>query len=99
MEDTIRCDQMYRGRTSYVFNKISTQVATQLCIRLRRDLLLVARFLHVQQRLTKTPRQQQKNKQKPNDLSYTMLNRVQPTKYKVPPHDQEAMRRLRGLAV
>jgi len=45
---------------SYVCNNISTLVATQLCIRLRWDLLLAARFLHVQQRLTKTPRQQKK---------------------------------------
>ena len=37
-------------------------MAPLLCIRLRWDLLLVARFLQVQQRLTKTPRQQ-KNKQ------------------------------------
>jgi hypothetical protein len=60
---------------SYVCNNISTPMATQLCIRLRQDLLLAARFLQVQQRLTQTPRQQ-KNKQKSNDLSYTTLNRV-----------------------
>ena len=35
-------------------------MATQLYIRIRRDLLLATRFLHVQQRLTKTPRQQKK---------------------------------------
>ena len=63
---------------SYVCNNISTPMAPLLCIRLRRDLLLTTRFLQVQQRLTKTPRQQ-KNKQKLNDQSYTTLNRVQPT--------------------
>ena len=43
---------------SYMCNNISTLAATQLYIRLRWDLLLAARFLHVQQGLTKTPRQQ-----------------------------------------
>ena len=70
--DVTKCTEV---GLSYVCNNISTPMATQLCIRLRWDLLLATRLLQVQQRLTKTPRQQKK----PNDLSYTMLNRVQPT--------------------
>ena len=57
MSDMTKC--MVVG-LSYMCNNISTPVATQLCIRLRWDLLLAARFLHVQQILTKTPRQQKK---------------------------------------
>jgi hypothetical protein len=41
---------------SYVCNNILTPMAPLLYTTLRRDLLLAARFLQVQQRLTKTPR-------------------------------------------
>ena len=51
--DTTKCTEV---RLSYVCNNISTLVATQLCNRLRQDLLLAARFFHVQQRLIKTPK-------------------------------------------
>ena len=43
-------------------NNILTPMAPLLCIRLRQGLLLAARFLQVQQRLTKTPRQQKTNR-------------------------------------
>jgi hypothetical protein len=46
----------------YMCNNISTPMATQLYIRLRQDLLLATRFLQVQQRLIKTPRQQKTNR-------------------------------------
>ena len=47
---------------SYVCNNISTPMAPLLCITLRRDLLVTARFLQVQQRLIKTPRQHKTNR-------------------------------------
>ena len=47
---------------SYMCNNISTPMAPLLYITLRQDLLLAARFLQVQQRLTKTPRQQKTNR-------------------------------------
>ena len=57
LSDMFKCTEV---RLYYVCNNISTPMATQLCIRLRPDLLLAARFLQVQQRLTKTPRQPKK---------------------------------------
>ena len=57
LSDMTKCTEV---ALSYVCNNISTPMATQLYIRLRQDLLLAARFLHIQQRLTKTPRQQKK---------------------------------------
>jgi len=60
LSDATKCTKV---GLSYVCNNISTPMATQLCIRLRWDLLLAVRFLHVQQRLTKTPRQQKNRNQ------------------------------------
>jgi hypothetical protein len=59
--DVFKCIEV---KLSYMCNNISTPMAHLLCIRLRRSLLLTARFLEVQQRLTKTPRQQKTNKNK-----------------------------------
>ena len=59
LSDAFKCTEV---GLSYVCNNISTPMATQLCIKLRWDLLLAARFLHVQQRLTMTQGNKKTNK-------------------------------------
>ena len=51
LSDMFKCTEV---GLSYVCNNISTPMAPLLCIRLRQDLLLAARFFQVQQILSKT---------------------------------------------
>ena len=51
LSDAFKCTEV---EFSYVCNNISTPMVPLLCIRLRQDLLLAARFFQVQQILSKT---------------------------------------------